>query len=597
MSNDKAGRKGVLAGIFSSREKQISEQLDPYIFDEAKIFRKVPFAQFLTGESHLAVGVLLHKERESENGELRQVTQPAILTSEPKLHVIFGGQNRALRVRFESVPPDLPKRYSLAVVPQLLYKSRFSRPARELFDQIKAAYEEYLFFRPDWYAVHACWDLATYFFMLFPAFPYLELRGPKGAAKTKVMRLSRCFTFNASDILTSPTESSLFRIVHDQRPSLYIDEAENLFQFRKGKIEHDARVEVINSGYHAEGWVPRMETRGKKFFPVYYSTYCPKMLASIKGLYGATESRAIVHSMIRAKDSDPRGEREVDRHDERWAALRDELFFFMFGQFREVLQHYEALGDGTGLKKRDLELWRPLLAVARLCGSDVEEILLRVAAHQQELSRIDEYGEDAWERLILERAWNLLRGGQTILLYKELAEAVPEERRPSSKRVGRLLDDLGFRDFPRPRTRDGVGIEFQNQDDFSEIAQSLVPDIFTSPSSPTSHTHESEGFTESQIELGVKEREGEQLLVKEEEPGKTQNDCEGNEGNEESEADKDTYFSASDLFAALSKLPEPQPYEELERLFPGEPVEEWLADLKQRGDVYEPRAGYWKVLE
>jgi hypothetical protein len=349
-----------------------------------------------------------------------------------------------------------------------------------VYERVKAAYEEYLYCTESWYAVHACWDVATYFFNLFPAFPYLELRGVKQSGKSKVMKVSRLVSFNGSPILTSPSEATLFRMVHAQRPTLYIDEAENLFQIKNGKVDHDGRIEVINSGYTADGKVPRVEYLGKKFITVVYSAYCPKMLASINGLHGATESRAIVHIMTRAPDKDTRGQNEPNPHDKRWQALRDELLNFTLSHWKDVLAAYDAATHGTNLRKRDLQLWRPLLAVAALIGADVRDELLRVATQQAAINRGEEFGTETWEFALLQRTYQLLRGGTRIILFRDLRDAITGEKQPSVKAIRSIMDRLGLRDF-WIHTEDGNGYRFESIKDFETMIAPIAPHLFVQP--------------------------------------------------------------------------------------------------------------------
>lgn len=492
-----------IVGTYTERDKILDRQLQSYVFDEREVLRRVGFPQFVTRGGDFAVGLIVPQELTGKTGESKQEMKPIVLTSSRTFHPIFDGENRALGVRFDSIPAELPQRFSLLTVPRFLHKMDPVPEFRSIFERIREAYRETLYFREPWYAVHAVWDIATHFYTLFPAFPYLELRGVKGAAKTKVMRQSSCFSFNASPILSSPSEASLFRMVNDQRPTLYLDEAENLFRVVKGRVEHDGRVEVINSGYTSDGCVPRVEGERTRRVVV-YRTYSPKMLASINGLHGATESRAILHVMTRAPDSDERGEREVEIHDTRFQKVRDELFSLMLGRWREVRKAYDAANIG-GLKKRELQLWRPLLAVASLIGADVEAELLEVAKHQQSLTRVEDIAEGSWEYLLLERAHKLVKEGQRILYLKDLVAAIPEDQRPhNNKSISRLLDGLGFRDFKRtqdPMTR-RIGYVIPSREDFEHILSTLNPSFFSFVSFDSS---EQRGESEKEIDIETKE--------------------------------------------------------------------------------------------
>lgn len=560
----------------------LDEQLNGYIFDETKVLKSVPFAQFVTNNDELAVGLLLPKENQDKQGIPYQELQPVVITSKRTFHPIFKSENRALGVKFFQIPTYMKMPYSLSVIPAYLNGARKSKNPRELYEIIKGFYEEHVYFLPQWYPVHACWDMATYFFMLFKAFPYMSVEGVMASGKSKVLTLSSCLTFNASSILTSPSEASLFRLVNDQRPTLYIDEAENLFRVRNKQVEHDGRVEVINSGYNQEGSVPRVEKLGNKFVTLHYTTYCPKMIASIKGLYGATQNRAIVHATGRAPDNDSRGEREVDREDKRFQEVKDELLLFALDNWREVRDAYNALPHDkrvTSLKKRYLQLWRPLLSVAVLLGDDVFNDLLQVALQQQAVGKGEEYNKESWEYHFLERSKALLKGGHQIILFKELSEALPMEEKPSSKTVRKVMDRLGFRDY-WIHTENGNGYRFNNYKEFERIAIQLIPSLFSSSSSLSSESPE--------IELS----ETDKLNVPEENSVFPEERTEGTEGTERNEA----VFEMNDLLEAMKTINAIATTEYWCELFPNEPVEHWLKELSERGEVYSPRTNHWGVL-
>jgi hypothetical protein len=69
------------------------------------------------------------------------------------------------------------------------------------------------------------WVIGTYFYTMFPAYPYLTLNGPKNSGKSTVLRLLQPLAFNM--IITSdPTDPSIFRLIHQTNCTVGIDEAE-----------------------------------------------------------------------------------------------------------------------------------------------------------------------------------------------------------------------------------------------------------------------------------------------------------------------------------------------------------------------------------
>lgn len=509
------------------REQQLKERLKSFIFDKNKVMPTVTFTQFQHGE-RFCMGFLLPKEKDiydKEGNFIRkaQIQAPTVITNDAGIYNVQPEWKECLNlnVRFESIPAEMPLRWSLTGIESFLFNRAPAVEPKALYEKIKSEYAAYLYFGNGWYSIHALWDMGTYFHQGFHAYPYLELRGIRGSAKTKVMTLSGCLSFNATPVMVAPTPATLFRETHDKRPTTYLDEAENLFRVVKGKVEHDERIEVINSGYTREGAVPRMEARGKKYVQVVYRTYSPKMIGSINGLQGATESRSIVHITTRAPDHDKRGEKEIETHDPQWQTLRDELYLFAFQHHTAVLAAYTALlkDNPTALKKRDFQLWRPLLAVAKVVGDDVYAETVKFAEKQSRLKKFDEINEGSYEYAFLNHMYALLKGGASFVLLKELAAVAPGEKQPSSKTVARILDGLGL-DQHKEHSNVGDGYRI-TREEFESILAPIAPAIFTSLPSFPSHSDE---------EIIIDVKNGEENAQKVKKENRVGEDGDSNEG-------------------------------------------------------------------
>ena len=76
------------------------------------------------------------------------------------------------------------------------------------------------------------WNIGTYFYELFDAYPGNDFTGTKRAGKSKVLEFQKYVCFNA---LMSPdmTGSSLFRIIEGIGATLLLDETENFKNKKK----------------------------------------------------------------------------------------------------------------------------------------------------------------------------------------------------------------------------------------------------------------------------------------------------------------------------------------------------------------------------
>jgi len=546
--------------VAQARQQQKEEALnsDRFIFDETKIHRVVPFPLFFS-EDALFVGVTLPEWREVVNSKGAIIGQeqreaPLLISSQKKYFRISLNTQAEMGVRFGTIPDTYPRRWSPSAIKAFLLEKSPPNNIKVVYERIREEYALHISQSEEWHSVHALWDISTYFAQLLPAFPYLELRGLRKSGKTKIMELSSCFTFNATEILTNPSAATLFREVDAKRPTLYLDEAESLFRIVAGRVEPDERVEVLNSGYKASGSVPRQEKIGNRFITTTYGTFSPKMIASINGLRDALESRAIVHITRRAADNDKRGENEIHMSSSSYQEIRNQLYLILMQEWQNVLKNYDALEKAsTGLKKRDFQLWRPLLSIAKLIDQSLYDQVLKFAMRQVEVSKIGEVGEGSFEYRLLHEAWRLLNEGYTFLYLSDLEKSLPVESKLSRKSMARLLDNFGLLEHKRTRNL-GTGYEI-TASDFRMLIEPILPSIFSSLSSlssPSDSSHDGKG--QIFVAQEVKDCE-EKASESEDRNSQTGEGSEGNEGNE-GVLITHTPFSArySKLMKAITKL-------------------------------------------
>lgn len=141
---------------------------------------------------------------------------------------------------------------------------------------------------------------ATHYFEDYQAFPILHINGDYATGKNRRIELVKQFCHKPV-ILTSPSLSSLFRIIDEQKGTILIDEADNLLRY--SDLES-----VLLAGYKKGGQISRSskdDTHRKDFRPTMFSVYCPKVLVTRGGLMSdALKSRSItIITFPKSKDS------------------------------------------------------------------------------------------------------------------------------------------------------------------------------------------------------------------------------------------------------------------------------------------------------
>jgi hypothetical protein len=475
-----------------------------FVFDPDKVLKQAVFSFCKLKSDKVAFGLLMPKNVEilDKKGAVvgqKQALKPILITSAQEIFDVTEAYQNKEGINFESIPSRQALRWSLPSIKAFIDGKSPKVDGRTLFAKVKKQYEHYVYYREQaWYDVHALWDIGTYFHQLFSAYPLFEMRGLTGTGKTKTMDISRRMSLNATPVMVNPSESTLFRETQDLRPTKYIDEAEKLFRFQKGRLEADSRAELINASFTSSGAVPRQEKVGDHFKTIYYSAYSPTMIGSINGLFGATENRAIIHTAIKAQNEDARGELEPNDDEDVpiWQEIRDDLHIYALQSWQLVEEAYKQFkGKETGLKKRDLQIWRPVLCIASLIDSEAYERALLLAKKLTSIKQSDAISEGSQDYKIVEATYQLLQTGQSVLYVEAIKERLfllyPDDKAKqnpiSNKTISNRLDKIGFREM-RGHNYKGSFFEF-TLETFQAIITPICPDFFSSESSDSSDSN------------------------------------------------------------------------------------------------------------
>lgn len=471
-----------------------------FIFNPDEIVKLAMFSSHLLDEDTFAFGVLLPKTESlhTKKGDVmghHQVWRPVVITSLPSGIPYSLLMENTYKVRYITVPEEMRLRWELPSIEAYLNGNAPHIDGHALFNAVRDRYAYYCYYRVDeWYDVNALWDIGTYLHQLFATFPLKEERGMPGTAKTKTMVVSSYMTLNATDIMVNPSEATLFRETEASAPTKYIDEAEKLFTLRKGGgMEADNRVELINASYSKNGTVPRQEKIGKNYVTKWYHVYSPTRISSINGLWGATETRSITQVHTKAPDKDGRGEREpeADAASAVWANIRNDLYIWALQNWKLVQEAYSNFEIETSLKKRDLQLWKPLMAVASVIDAGMLPKIIKFAELLAEQRKMDSMPEGSLDYQLLDCLSQLIPADKDqahiAAILAKLNEKYPLEKPRSkgfNKTISSHLDKLGFAERKR---RDSTGMYYELSEElYNEIILTINPQFATSTTLSTS---------------------------------------------------------------------------------------------------------------
>jgi hypothetical protein len=258
-----------------------------------------------------------------------------------------------------------PVKGSLAVTQPAMVEAVL-RPLAEVLTDVEAEFRRYVVGSDELYIALVLWVAHTHVFEVFDCTPYLHLTSPeRQCGKTRALEVSKLLVARAvgSSSLTGP---ALFRTIEAERPTLLIDEADNVFRARDDSERLGDILGVLNDGFRRGGSVVRLV--GKNHEPRAFSTYCPKIIASIGGLPDTLADRCVPLRLRRKLAHE-----SVERFRYRVAAPQLEALRAQLGV--AVAAHSDALGAAfpelpTALSDRQGDAWEPLFAIADAAGGN-----------------------------------------------------------------------------------------------------------------------------------------------------------------------------------------------------------------------------------
>ena len=212
--------------------------------------------------------------------------------------------------------------------------------------------------------VAVLWVMGTYLYRVFDWYGYLWLTSPgRRTGKTRLLEIISALGYNATAIMTDPTEASLFRETAFNASVQVLDEVESL-----RAADHEKRAALMsmpNAGFKSGSKVPRFNLNTNKI--EYHDAFCLRVLAGISRLAPTLVDRCIKLFLKRKLK-----EEKVARFSERKLSKylqqkRNQLYNFGLMFAPSIAKEYEA-ADSFPIPKtvddRARDILEPLFAIA-----------------------------------------------------------------------------------------------------------------------------------------------------------------------------------------------------------------------------------------
>jgi len=164
-----------------------------------------------------------------------------------------------------------------------------------LLERVENLYQRHFIMEPGAPLLLSVWTFHTFMYEEFSHIPYLDINSPvKGCAKTTLSAAISQVSKNGM-LVVNPTGPSIFRTIHQEKPTLIIDEA--------ALHKDSSLLTIANAGFsRMSGVIPRVfKDRVQKF-----NIFCPKAFASLNPLPETVLDRSIPIRMkgLRKEDKD-----------------------------------------------------------------------------------------------------------------------------------------------------------------------------------------------------------------------------------------------------------------------------------------------------
>jgi hypothetical protein len=209
----------------------------------------------------------------------------------------------------------------------------------------------------------ALWVIFTYTFETAYIAPMLLITSPeKGCGKSNLMTVLR-WLVSRPMLASNFTGAVIYRIIEHYSPTLLIDEADTFLR----RNTNPELVGILNSG-HTQSGAFVWRTASQTYTPQRFTTWSPKAIAGIGSMPETIEHRSISIRLRRALRSESVTNLREYRVQQEFESLRRKCLRWANDHMHQVRDSDPEMPSGLDFRPEDN--WRPLVAIADLCGND-----------------------------------------------------------------------------------------------------------------------------------------------------------------------------------------------------------------------------------
>jgi len=303
-----------------------------------------------------------------------------------------------LNYRFRFFEEVLDFTWSRASIKKYLMKN-YEVDIKQIFEKLVDINSKFMVYEnPTTHKFIALDIMKTFWYQLFPANGRTFFNADKDSGKTNQLMIYKAFSFNPT---ASPDFSgaSIYRIIESTCATILFDDFDELPDKQKSAVIRHIRVNYKKfKTLRADG--------GRSFKPQAYNSFSHLIFNNVLGLGNdfITLSRVITIKLLQSPDA---RELQFNADSKEWQPLRDDLYCMGLQYFKEVMDNYHKI-KVPELKTRNLEIFKPILAIAKIISDDLYDEVLQWYIQLKKDESIRDVSED-WEYLMLKQLWELFK--------------------------------------------------------------------------------------------------------------------------------------------------------------------------------------------
>jgi hypothetical protein len=326
----------------------------------------------------------------------------AVVTSDRKIYVNWGKNEYneikddfGLNYRFPLFADCMDNWWSNDSIKAWL-KDSYPVDIKDLFNKIVTLNKKYMIYEDERIHKYVALDIIrSYFFPLFPANSRTHIHADSGSGKTNQHMIYRALCFNPISSADF-SSASIYRIIESTSGTILIDDFDLLPDEQKSAIIHHIRV-----NYKKFKTIRADSNKSNR--PYGYNSYSHLQFNNVFGLGNdnITPERLVTLRLLKhpeAKDLTVNPDNSI------WKPLRDDLYVLLLQDWVKIKECYDKL-KVDGLTARELEIIKPILAIAKAIDGKLYRDILGWYNEQIEQEKLKDLSDD-WEYQLLKILWN-----------------------------------------------------------------------------------------------------------------------------------------------------------------------------------------------